>query len=49
MCVLSFCCRDVLVQADCMQHMQADVFPMQIIKIKCKYYYKNVRVPVLPP
>eukprot|EP00904_Undaria_pinnatifida_P002477 jgi/Undpi1/1222/HiC_scaffold_108.g14136.m1 len=40
---------DLLIEADCMQHMQADVFPIQILKIKCKYYYKNVRVLMLPP
>lgn len=41
--------RDILIEADCVQHMQADVFPIKINEIDCKYYYKNVRVLVLPP
>ncbi|CAN0213418.1 unnamed protein product [Ectocarpus sp. 6 AP-2014] len=40
---------DILIEADCVQHMQADVFPIKINEVDCKYYYKNVRVPVLPP
>lgn len=41
--------RDILIDADCVQHMQADVFPIKITEIDCKYYFKNVRVLVLPP
>lgn len=48
-----YCCyllgRDILIEADCVQHMKADVFPMKITKVDCKYYYKDVRVLVLPP
>ncbi|CAM9511666.1 unnamed protein product [Scytosiphon promiscuus] len=40
---------DILVEADCVQHLQANVFPIKINKIDCKYYYKNVRVLALPP
>eukprot|EP00903_Cladosiphon_okamuranus_P018323 g16857.t1 len=40
---------DILIEADCVQHMQADVFPIKINEINCKYFYKNVRVMVLPP
>lgn len=37
-----------LIEADCEQTMKADVFPVQITDIKCKYYYKNIRVLMLP-
>lgn len=38
-----------MIEADCVQHMQADVFPIKITEIDCKYYFKNVRVLLLPP
>lgn len=41
--------RDMVIEADCMQHMKTDVFPIHITKIDCKYFYKAVRVLVLPP
>ncbi|CAN0459409.1 unnamed protein product [Ascophyllum nodosum] len=40
---------DLLVDADCIQHLRTDVFPMQIVLIDCKYYYKSVPVPILQP
>lgn len=41
-------CRDLLVEADCLQEVQADVFPVQIVESDCKFFYKDVRVPMLP-
>ncbi|CAM9736470.1 unnamed protein product [Discosporangium mesarthrocarpum] len=40
--------RPISIEADCVQHMRADLFPIKITKIDCKYYFKKVWVPMLP-
>ena len=40
--------RQMKLEADCLQHLRADAFPMSIDKIDCQYYVNRVPVFVLP-
>ncbi|KAG5189503.1 hypothetical protein JKP88DRAFT_233076 [Tribonema minus] len=35
-------------EAECVQHLRADAFPMEVTYIDCRYYMGRHRVPMLP-
>ncbi|CAM9756591.1 unnamed protein product [Phaeothamnion confervicola] len=41
--------QKLMLEAECVQELQADVFPVRIKRIECSYFYNDALIPVLPP